>query len=169
MPRFRIAPAVFAIVFAAFAADDAQVRKEIEAKYTSSLQALKAAKSIEDLDADHQRLDTLDWVSIAPGQKPMSWDELRGYGFQNLAAPFDEMSFPIDKLTMKDEKTAIVEGTITVKATREIDGVKHLLVSTAPIRDTWVKTPDGWRRKIHEKLAPNQTTMDGKPLDPPKQ
>lgn len=75
---------------------------------------------------------------------------------------------------MAGEDTAIVQGTVRVTATI-VDqqgqfgakGEKHTIVTTAPIRDTWVKTPDGWRRKIHEKLAANKPIVDGKPFEPP--
>ena len=149
-------------------------RKEIESAYTQSTQAMKQAKTMDDLDAMNKAMDTSDWVSIMPGQKPQTWEQLRRYGFQNLNQPFDETSFLIDCFTMTGEDAAIVQGTVRVTAAI-VDqqgqfgakGERHTIVTTAPIRDTWVKTPDGWRRKIHKKLAANRLMVDGKPFEPP--
>ena len=133
-------------------ADDGPVRKEIQAAYTRSIQGMRQAKTMDDLDALNKAMDTPDWVSIMPGQPPRTWAQLRSYGFENLNPPFDEMSFPIDTFTMKGEGAAIVQGTMRVTAT-VVDqrgqfgpkGEKHDIVSTAPIRDTWVKMSEGWR------------------------
>lgn len=44
------------------------VRKEIEAAYAKALDALRQAKSIEDLDEISRSFETHDWQSIVPGQ-----------------------------------------------------------------------------------------------------
>jgi hypothetical protein len=31
------------------------------------------------------------------------------------------------------------------------------------VRDTWIKTPQGWKRRKHEKLTINERMVDGKP------
>ena len=155
-------------------ADGGPARKEIESACAQSIQAMKQAKTMDDLDAMNKAMNTPDWVGIMPGQKPQTWEQLRRYGFENLNQPFDETSFLIDRFTMTGEDAAIVQGTVRVTATL-VDqrgqfgakGEKHTIVTTAPIRDTCVKTPDGWRRKIHEKLVANKPMVDGKPFEPP--
>ena len=165
---------LFVITATLMRGDVGPVRNQIQAAYTRSIQAMRQAKTIDDLDAMNQAIDTPDWVSIMPGQPPRTWAQLRSYGFANLNPPFDEMSFAIDTLTMKGQGTAIVQGNMRVTATVVNQrgqfgpkGEKNDIVSTAPIRDTWVKTPEGWRRSLHEKLVANKMIVDGKLLEPP--
>jgi hypothetical protein len=32
------------------------------------------------------------------------------------------------------------------------------------VRDTWIKTEAGWKRKLHEKLTVNERMIDGRPV-----
>ena len=88
LARFAALLAITACLVAHAQSPDA-VRKEIEATYVKALEALRQAKSLEDLDELNRSFDTQDWQSIVPGQQPRGWQELRKYGFEGLRAPFD--------------------------------------------------------------------------------
>ncbi len=136
---------------AAETADD--TRKLLESQYVRMFDALRSAKSMEDLDAQTKEFETDDCVSVMPGQKPRTWKQLREFGFEALTSgPKDKMEFRVEKFSMPNEDTAVLEGVM------QISGNK--LVISAPIRDTWVRTEKGWRRKIHEKLAPNKVVSE---------
>jgi len=150
---------------------DRAAQREIQIMFQKAVEGLKQAKTIEDLDALHNTIDTSDWVSIQPGQKPQTWQELRKLGFDALNQPFNHMRFDIKNVTL-DGNIAVVEGVLIVGATI-IDeegrfGPKdatHDVVVGAPLRETWVRSANGWRRKIHEKLEPNRALIvDGKPV-----
>jgi len=171
---FRLTGLALFIAANLLAVDTSQARREIEAAYARSFSALKNAKTMEDLDLNFKATDTPDSVSIMPGEKPMTWEQMRRYGFETLRGPTDEISFPIETFTMPDAQTAVVQGTMKVAGTISDQygsfgpkDEKHAVIATAPIRDTWVKTPDGWRRKMHEKLAANKLIVDGKEFTPP--
>ncbi len=42
-------------------------------------------------------------------------------------------------------------------------GAAHTFTDVGASRDTWVKTPQGWRLKLVEELS-DRSTIDGKPL-----
>jgi hypothetical protein len=42
-------------------------------------------------------------------------------------------------------------------------GARHEVLSGALVRDSWMLTSDGWRRRVHEKIFPNRVlAVDGK-------
>lgn len=113
--------------------------------YARASAALRQAKSIEDLDEINRSFDTQDWTSIVPGQEPRGWPELRKYGFANLFAPFESMELRTERVEITGE-TAILTGKLRV-----VSGGKASLV---PLKETWRRTPFGWKRAVHEKLGP---------------
>lgn len=147
--RHLLGLALAAATVLSAATDAAEVRRSLEAIYPKMFEGLRSAKTMADLDAQSREFETSDWVSVMPGQKPRTWEQLRAFGFEALTSgPKDGMKFEVVKFTMPDENTAVLEGTMRISDSK--------VEITAPIRDTWIRTEAGWRRKIHEKLAPNK-------------
>lgn len=147
---FRSAVVLFALFSSlAPAMDSDATRKEIEASYIRALDALKHAKSIEDLDEINRTFDTLDWQSIVPGQEPRGWPELRRYGFEGLRAPFKSAELIIETF----EVTGDV-GVLTGKL-RYVNLQDN--VALIPLKETWKKTVIGWKRQIHQKFRAGET------------
>ena len=121
------------------------VQKQIETAYAKSLAALHEAKSIEDLDEISRSLDTRDWKSIVPGRGPWTWEDLRKHPFESLTAPFDSAALIIESLDLQGD-TAMLSGKLRI--------VNHGRASLVPLKETWVRTVVGWKRKIHEKPGP---------------
>lgn len=103
-------------------------RKEIEAAYVKALNALREAKSIEDLDELNRSFDTQDWQSIVPGQQPRSWQELRKYGFKGLWAPFQSAALLIDTFEVTGD-AAVLTGKL-----RNVDIKGN--ISLIPLKET---------------------------------
>ena len=125
------------------------VRNEIQAAYVRALDAMRQAKTIEDLDEINRSFDTQDWQSIAPGQQPRGWAELRKYGFEGLWAPFQSIELLIDTFEWKGD-TAVLTGRLRTV------GMKGN-VGFVPLKETWKKTVMGWKRQIHQKFPPGET------------
>jgi hypothetical protein len=85
------------------------VRNEIQTAYGRALDAMRQAKTIEDLDEINRSFDTQDWQSIAPGQQPRGWAELRKYGFEGLWAPFQSIELLIDTFEWRGD-IAVLTG-----------------------------------------------------------
>lgn len=125
------------------------VRSEIQALYVRALEALRNAKSIEDLDEINRSFDTQDWQSLAPGQQPRSWQDLRKYGFAGLTAPFRSAEILIDTFEVTGD-TAVLTGKL-----RNVNMKGE--VALIPLKETWRKTVMGWKRQIHQKFRPGET------------
>jgi len=145
----RLLALAVAITLAANSQSVEAVRKEIEASYAKALDALRNAKSMEDLDEMNRSLDTVDWQSIVPGKSPRGWQELRKYGFVGLWAPFQSSQLTIDTFSVNGD-TAVLTGHL-----RQV-GMKGN-VSLIPLKETWKKTIMGWKRQIHQKFPPGET------------
>jgi ketosteroid isomerase-like protein len=125
------------------------VRKEIEAAYVKALDAMRQAKSLEDLDELNRSFDTQDWHSIVPGQQPRGWAELRNYGFEGLWSPMQSAELLIETFELKGD-TAVLTGHL-----RHV-GMKGD-VALIPLKEMWKRTVVGWKRQIHQKFAPGET------------
>jgi hypothetical protein len=132
-----------------FAESPESVRKEIETSYARALEAMRNAKSTEDMDEINRTFDTADWLSITPGQQPKHWEDLRKYPFQEMWAPFQSSELIIDTFDLTGD-TAVVTGklrTVNMKGN----------VGLIPLRETFKRTVAGWKRQIHQKFNPGET------------
>ena len=111
-----------------------------------------------DLDTTHAVLATPDWVSIDADGTRRTWDQVQ-------VGMSDVINTPLDVTT----NGAVVVGRMTVEQTVDdaLDGGErrsHVLSCVESFRDTWVKTPDWWKQRIHQTLGPSRIRLDGKPL-----
>ena len=61
-----------------------------------------------------------------------------------------------------DENSAIVLCLVGNARTEIVDGEQHNVWRGSHVRDTWIKTLGGWRRRLHEKLTINERMIDGR-------
>ncbi|HXA66219.1 MAG TPA: hypothetical protein VNV82_13760 [Bryobacteraceae bacterium] len=145
----RLFCAFLAVELLLCAEDAASVRKEIETTYDRTLRAQRAAKTAEDLDANERTIDTPDWLSIVNDGAPQHWIDLRAGVIATLGHP-DEVAIRVVKFTLAgDHATVIARVGAPKDVSDDADRSRYAL-----IRDTWIKTNLGWRRKMHEKPAP---------------
>ena len=139
--------AVIFVSASLFAADNADsVRKEIEATYQRALQAQREAKRVEDLDLMARNIDTPDWISIVDDGQPQHWQDIRPTLIVLLGQPVPAIGIRILKFTLAGEKAIVIARVGALARVNASDPTNTRLV-----RDTWVKTDAGWRRKLHEK------------------
>lgn len=152
-----------------------EVRKEIVAAYQQSLDGLRRG----DADAAMQ-MDTDDWVSITVGQKPRTRQEIEPFVRRDIASmkpppgwnaswsPDYERSgtstgIQIYALKLNADSSAIVLCLVGSTRTETVDGEQHNVWRGSHVRDTWIKTKGGWKRRLHEKLTINERMIDGRP------
>jgi ketosteroid isomerase-like protein len=161
-----------AALFAA-AESDAQVRNQIMASIQTSLDALRRG----DVD-DAEMMDTDDWVSITLNQKPVTKQEATAInhkyideikppaGWNVVWKPENPRTGTMTGVQMYDIRVegdlAIVLYLVGNSHAETIDGISHQLWNGSHARDTWVKTPAGWKRRKHEKLTVNEKIIDGR-------
>jgi len=146
---FRAALLIVAAAGMAGAESPDEVRRQIETSYATTLEALRQAKTLDDLDEINRSFDTLDWRSISPGQQPRSWQDLRRFGFSGLWAPFRSAEFIIDRFDLNGD-TAVLRGRLR---TVNMKGETGFIT----LKETFRRTVMGWKRQVHEKFRPGET------------
>ena len=151
--------------------DDLQ--KEIQAIYDRASAAAVSAKTYADAEAIHNWLDTPDCLYSNFMQPARTWAQMRPEVEADLATRRSSFSSVIRKLDVMGATviaTTVVEGKARIVDEGGRYGAKgeaHDIVTRATVRDVWVKSADGWRRKAHEQLTPNGVaSVDGKPPVP---
>ena len=149
------------------------VQREIQAIYNRASAAVLAAKTYGDAEAIHRWLDTPDCLYANFGRPPQTWAQMREEVERGLETRMTAFSSVIRKI---DVSATTATATTQIESTaRMVDsagqfgpkGAAHDIVTRATVRDVWVKSADGWRRKSHEKITPNGVaSVDGKPPVP---
>ena len=152
-----------------------QVTKEIVAAYQQSLDGLARG------DADAAlRIDTDDWISITVGQAPRTRKEIEPYFRRDIAGmkpppgwsavwkPDYERNGTATGIQIYDVKleadSAIVLCLVGGTRTEIIGNEAHKVWGGSHVRDTWIRTATGWKRRMHEKLTVNERMVDGRPV-----
>ena len=159
------------------AADDSEfisARNQIVSAYQRSIDALRRG------DADTAlQMDTDDWISTVVGQPPRTKADLAPYIRRDIESmkpspewkvewrPDYEHNGTLSGIQLYDLK---IEGKLAtvlclVGSTSEetTNGKVRSVWRGSHVRDTWTKTPAGWKRRKHEKLTINERMVDGRP------
>jgi len=151
-----------------------QARGEVLAAYQHSLDALRRA------DADGAlQIEAKDWTSITVGQKPRTLQEMEPFIRRDIAGmkpPPDwnvvwkpdyarngtATGIQIYDFSMTAD-TAIALCLVGDTHSEVVDGTEHRVWKGSHVRDTWIKTSAGWKRRMHEKLTVDELMIDGHP------
>jgi hypothetical protein len=170
--------ALLAALPAAGGSDSAEeTRQQIVAAYQQSLDALRRG----DAEAA-MAIDTDDWVSITVGQKPRTKQEMAPFIRRDIASmkppegwnavwkPDYERNGTINGIQVYSLQVegdrAVVLCLVGSTHNAMIDGVAHRVWTGSHVRDTWTRTPTGWKRRMHEKLTVNERMVDGRAATP---
>jgi hypothetical protein len=172
VPGFGAGLLLLAPMLAAAADSALEARTEIVASYQRSLDALRRG----DADAALQ-IDTPDWVSKVVGQRSRTRQELEPFIRRDVAGmkpppdwtatwkPDYERNGTTTGIQIYDVKIegdrAIVLCLVGSTRTEIQDGIARKLWTGSHVRDTWIKTAAGWKRRLHEKLTINERLLDG--------
>jgi hypothetical protein len=151
---------------AARAQDDPEVRKELEASYKQ----LAEAHDRKDLKAI-VGMKTADFHSVFPDGRLGDSKTMEQYSRQFLESnipPFN-IRFTIRKLVVSENRLiAVAEVFQEVSRSREMAGKVRKVETTVVQRETWAKTPAGWRLKTVDEVHDAKRFVDGKRVDPTK-
>ncbi len=144
--------------------DDANVRKELEARY----QQLAEAHNRRDLKAIAD-LKTADFHAIFPDGRIGDVETMTEYTKQFIESnqpPFSIRN-TIQRLSVSEhELIAVVEVFQEVSRARELAG-KTCKVDTSVLqRETWSKTSEGWKLQSVDSVRDQKRFVDGKRVDP---
>ena len=143
---------------AAFGAEE-NITQTIKDMYTSTFNAMKNAKTKEDIQTLVNGMDVPEWVGISPEGATQTRAETLASLEPLLAIPPEKRPTPtLDFLYVKETGWNVLVVYWVYRQT------EHQLVGSL-VRDTWVRTALGLRRIRHEKFFPDRVFLnDGKPV-----
>jgi len=148
------------------AQDDQTVRKELEAQYKK----LAEAHDRRDLKAI-VALKTQDFHAIFPDGRVGDSRVMEEYSRRFLAnnqPPYNQ-KFTIQKLTVSENRLiAVAEVFQEVTRYQDLEGKRRKVDTSVVQRETWSKTPDGWKLKCVDNVRDQKKYIDGKRIDPSK-
>ncbi len=160
------------------AADSVETaRKEIIAAYQRSMDALNRGDAEAALS-----IDTDDWTSHVVGQPTRTKQELAPFIRRDIASmkppadwivtwkPDYERNGTVSGMQIYDVKVESDRATVLCLVgntkTETVDGKPRRVWTGSHIRDSWIKTSSGWKRRMHEKLTIDERMVDGRPAKP---
>ena len=151
---------------AALGQDDAEVRKELDARYRK----LAEAHDRRDLKAI-AGLKTADFHAIFPDGRVGDVKTMAQYTKQfieNNQPPYGIRN-TIRKLTdSENRQIAVAEVLQEVSRTRDLAGKVRRVDTSVVQRETWSRTPEGWKLKSVDDVRDQRRYVDGKRVDPAK-
>jgi ketosteroid isomerase-like protein len=150
---------LLAVVAVRIALADKRAAREIRAQYARTVQYSKQ-KNVEGL----LRQMAPDFLYKAKNgnvmNKQMVEQAMRAQ--YALIQSVDKRTTTIKKMEIKGNTARVITQEELAVTMVDAQGKPHKVVSKATTRDTWVKTPQGWKVKMTE-ILDEQTTIDGKP------
>jgi hypothetical protein len=148
------------------AQDEASVRRELEAQYAKLIEA-HYRKDLKAILA----LKTSDFHTIGPDGKVNDARMMEEYSRQFLETnkpPFT-IRMSIKELKVSENRLIAVAVVLQeVTRYRELVGKRRKVETSVVQRETWAKTPDGWKLKFVDDVHDQRRWIDGKRVDPTK-
>jgi ketosteroid isomerase-like protein len=140
--------------------DTSAVRREIEQWYEENTRAFLA----EDVDAI-MALRTEDFHAVTPDGSVRDRAEMEHYtvGLLNGIDRWISLSFDIDSLEVTGDLARAIVRQHLVRMALRSDGLVHHLETWATQRETWRRTPDGWKLYRVDNVRDQRRLIDGQP------
>jgi hypothetical protein len=167
--RARVAFALLFVLQGGVAAQS-DLKTTLLGMYTKTLDGMQKATTAAEVERIVSAIDVPDWLSINADGARLTREEAKQELVRSLAAPRAAQP-TIDLLWLNqagNAATAVVWvfwKSQTIDTTGEFGpkGARHEVLAGALVRDSWILTKDGWRRRLHEKIFPNRVlAVDGK-------
>lgn len=150
----------------AWAQDDASIHAALDAQYK------KLAEAHDRKDrAAIARLKTADFHAIFPDGKVGDVKAMAEYTNQFLEKnkPPYNVHVTIQTLTVSENRLiAVAEVLQEASRMRDMMGTMRRVDTSVRQRETWSKTPDGWKLKCVDNVRDQRRYVDGKRVDPTK-
>ena len=140
--------------------DTSAVRREIEQWYDDNERAFLA----EDVDAI-MALRTEDFHTVTPDGtvNDRAAMEQRTIGLLNGIERWISMDFDIDSLEVTGDLSRAIVRQHLIRMALRPDGLVHHVETWATQRETWRRTPDGWKLYRVDGVRDQRRLVDGQP------
>jgi Domain of unknown function (DUF4440) len=147
----------------AASAGDPAVRRELEANYATYVRAVKQ-KDKAPLKQYVEKYTVSGFRQKMPDGRTLDRDQVITMLTQGMgAARIVDEQLKIGKVSVKGSEAVVEYTERTTAVSPDPQGGSHRIVASSTSRDTWVRTPGGWKLRLSEILAA-KTLMDGKPV-----
>ena len=140
-------------------AQESDAIKAIEASYTATFERMRQAKKNADIEKMVDAMDAPEWFADLPTGETLTRSQAIQQLSGLLAVAPENRPIPQQQILYTSSaggKAVIVYWVYRVAANSVIGSLA---------RDTWVRTPDGFRRIRHQKLFPDRPLIEnGKPV-----
>jgi hypothetical protein len=162
----------FALMFVLQVAVGAQsdLKTAILSIYTRTLDEMQKATTAGDIERIVNAIDAPDWLSINADGTRLTREEAKRELVRSLAGARGAQP-TINLLWFNQAGNSATAVAWVFGKSQSIDttgefgpkGARHEVLAGALVRDSWILTGDGWRRRMHEKIFPNRVlAVDGK-------
>jgi hypothetical protein len=145
-------------------ADDASARKELEAIYAQYNRLTQQDERyelrrffLEHTTGDYRLKSTQGWTM---SREDAAANLKTGQG---AAFRFTGHEYQMLKLAVKGSQGVVLYKERTTAMLDDPQGNTHQLVTSGTARDTWVRTPEGWKSRLSELLT-SKTLLDGREI-----
>jgi hypothetical protein len=145
--------------------DSAAIRKRIEADY-EKLKKAALTHSVEAINECRKEIETGDSIFIDSKGDIYPYHPV-GQEYTAFAKSVVSYEYTIKKFTVSGNEADVwvdIKEARTEPAQQGArgTGVQQRHAATVEhTKDTWIKTPEGWRRTMREEVAPREVTEDG--------
>jgi hypothetical protein len=148
----------------AFAGNDKRLKKEIRSLYAKQIEVGKT----RDVKAMMEFNTTDYWVKLLNGNK-LSRQQLE----QGMTRYFTSgqlvrqisFTYKILEITPRGDEVIVLVEQRDKRIQIRRDGKPHQIEANVIHRDTWIKSAEGWKRKLTEEIKQTKFTVDGKPVE----
>lgn len=141
--------------------DEGQARKELEAIFAERNDAIKKG--------DKEKIASFlsrDFILRLPGGKTLTAQEIEKLALRNTGRSDYREEYVIEEMEVRNG-AALVKVRHKESYKQEFrNGEVGDVINSNKRQETWVKTADGWRLKLLDKLAFGEATLNGKPVNP---
>jgi ketosteroid isomerase-like protein len=136
------------------------VRRELEERYDENVRAFLA----KDFDAI-MALRTEDFHSVTPDGLTHDRAAMEDYirGFLNAVDRWISTSFEIDSLEVSGDLVHAVVRQHADRMAHRSDGLVHHVETWVTQRETWRRTPNGWKLYRVDSIRDQRRLIDGQP------
>jgi hypothetical protein len=168
---------VLAAALQATPQDRYTVAGDLQAMYDELTQTTLSALTPEEVDDYHSVFFTPDWTFTDRAGVHHTWPEMRDQAIRTAAAqPFENARDVIRKMFVKGDRDVAEVTSITVRNITDSEGkygsrgATHTIAEATPMRDSWVRTPTGWKLQSREQVGEPKVFVDKLPpeMDNPR-
>jgi len=170
MKRFQITLTAVVVSATSLSAQRPDLKSTLIGLYTRTLVAMQQAKTADDIERAIDAIDAPDWTSIDADGTRMTREDAKQQLVASLtgqrgAQPTIELLWVNQSANSATAVAWVFGRSQIVDSAGEYGakGTRHDVLVGALVRDSWVLTTQGWRRRMHEKIFPNRViAVDGK-------